>query len=84
MTTTKVSSKGQVIIPKALRESHKWTPGQELQVLEMGNGILLCPVSRMKPTDLDEVAGCLPSKGKAKSLADMENAISQGARARKV
>lgn len=78
MTTTKVSGKGQVIIPKSFRDSHIWSTGQELQVLEMGNGIFLCPPSNLESSQLDDVAGCLPCKGNTKSLADMERAIAQG------
>jgi bifunctional DNA-binding transcriptional regulator/antitoxin component of YhaV-PrlF toxin-antitoxin module len=29
METTKLSSKGQVIIPKAMRAAHHWDAGQE-------------------------------------------------------
>ena len=31
---TKVSTKGQVILAKAIRENHKWKPGTELNVEE--------------------------------------------------
>lgn len=45
METTKLSSKGQVIIPKHIRESHHWTAGLELQVIEFEGGILLLTLS---------------------------------------
>lgn len=41
MKTTRMSSKGQVIIPKALRETYGWEEGQELIAINMGDGILL-------------------------------------------
>jgi AbrB family looped-hinge helix DNA binding protein len=82
MTTTKLSSKGQVIIPKSVRSSRHWLAGQELQVLETGNGILLQPVSGFASVSLEEVAGSLKGSGKARSLADMERAIARGARER--
>ncbi|MCC5848651.1 MAG: AbrB/MazE/SpoVT family DNA-binding domain-containing protein [Verrucomicrobia bacterium] len=82
MDTTTLSSKGQVIIPKAIRTAYNWQSGQELQVLESGDGILLRPRSRFETSTLDEVAGSLPASGKPKSLKDMENAIAKGARER--
>jgi AbrB family looped-hinge helix DNA binding protein len=36
MQTTKLSSKGQVIIPKILRSRYKWNTGQELSVIDTG------------------------------------------------
>ena len=83
MTTTIVSSKGQVIIPKAVRETHHWEPGQELEVLELGNGVLLRPVSSFEPTSLQDVAGSLEIQGSARSLDDMNAAIQKGALGRK-
>lgn len=43
MTITRMSSQGQVIIPKALRDAHHWEEGQELIAIDMGDGILLKP-----------------------------------------
>lgn len=75
METTKVSSKGQVIIPKALREAHHWEVGTELLVVDTGDGVLL----RLKPsftsTTLDEVAGCLRLTGTAPSTEEIDAAI---------
>jgi AbrB family looped-hinge helix DNA binding protein len=78
MKTTKMSSKGQVIIPKALREIHHWEEGQELIAIDMGDGILLKPKKPFPETTLDQVVGCLKYQGTPKSLEDMEDAIRQG------
>lgn len=83
MTRTIVSNKGQVIIPKAVRETHHWEPGQELEVLEIGNGVLLRPVSNFAPTSLEDVAGSLTIQGNARSLDDMNAAIQKGTEDRK-
>lgn len=80
MTTTILSSKGQVIIPKAIRTAHAWHEGQKLQVLETGGGILLRPTSGFQPTELDQVAGCLHYTGPSKRLEDMNEAVAMGAR----
>lgn len=78
MEITKLSSKGQVIIPKALREAHNWEVGQEFIAIDMGNGILLKPKKPFPETTLDDVAGCLKYQGTPQTLEDMENAICKG------
>ena len=80
METTKLSSKGQVIIPKTLRVAHRWEPGLELVAVDMGDGILLRPKTPFAETRLDEVAGNLRFTGKAKSIDEMEAAVRQGVR----
>jgi AbrB family looped-hinge helix DNA binding protein len=82
MTTTKISSKGQVIIPKSVRAAHHWESGQELEVVDLGDGVLLKPKSPFPETRLDEVGGCLPYKGKAKTQQEMDKAIAQGVKER--
>ena len=80
METTKLSSKGQVVIPKSLRVAHHWEVGQELVVVDVGDGILFKPKSPFKETNLNEVASSLKFKGKTKSLEDMDEAIRKGVR----
>jgi AbrB family looped-hinge helix DNA binding protein len=78
MESTKLSSKGQVIIPKAIRDAHHWQVGQELIVIETENGVLLQPKQPFEQTSLEEVAGCLHYKGKPKTLKELDNAIALG------
>ena len=78
MATTKLSSKGQLIIPKPLRDIHHWQPGQTLEVIDTGDGLLLKPESPFPETTLEMVAGSLKYEGEAKSLAQMEEAIRKG------
>ncbi|MCG8380601.1 MAG: AbrB/MazE/SpoVT family DNA-binding domain-containing protein [Gammaproteobacteria bacterium] len=80
METTKLSSKGQVIIPKHIRESHHWDTGLELQVIEFDGGILLKPKSAFVQTTIAEVAGCLHYTGPAKTDSDIESAMAQAAK----
>ena len=75
MNTTKLSSKGQVIIPKPIRMAHQWDVGQELIVIDTGDGVLLKPKTPFQETSIDEVAACLKYSGKTKTLEDMEQAI---------
>jgi AbrB family looped-hinge helix DNA binding protein len=78
MEITRLSSKGQIIIPKAMRTAHQWEAGQELVAIDVGDGILLKPKKPFPETTLDQVAGSLKYAGKPKSLEEMEDAIRQG------
>jgi len=80
MPTTVLSSKGQVIIPKLIRDARRWAPGQRLEVIDDGESIILKPVNHFPPTTLTEVSGCLDYQGRAKTMAEMEEAIATGAR----
>jgi AbrB family looped-hinge helix DNA binding protein len=46
MATTTVSSKGQVVIPRHLREKHRLTSGVRLQISETDEGLVLSPIRR--------------------------------------
>ncbi len=78
METTKLSSKGQIIIPKFFRDAYRWSVGQEFIVLDTGEGILLKVKKPFAPAQLDDVAGCLNYSGEAKTLDQMEDAIRKG------
>lgn len=83
MERTRLSSKGQVILPKAVRAAHRWKPGTEFVVENTDDGVLLRPSKPFGTTRLDEVRGCTGYRGKPKTLKDMERAIAVGARARR-
>ncbi len=78
--TTRLSSKGQIVLPKRLRQAHRWQPGQEFAVIETEEGILLRPTSPFPETTIDEVAACLRYQGRPRTLEEMEQAIEEGAK----
>lgn len=82
MNTTKLSSKGQIIIPKPLRTAHHWEVGQELVAINFGDGILLKPKKPFEETNIEDVAGILKFKGKAKTFDEMNEAIAEGIKAK--
>lgn len=82
MEKTRLSHKGQVVIPHRVREEFGWEPGVEFAVEAIEGGIALRPIKAFKPTTVDEVFGCLHYKGPKKSLKDMEEGIRKGARER--
>lgn len=82
METTRLSSRGQVNIPKALRGRLHLQPGQEFTIESTTDGALLLRPAKPRSSEvtLDEVAGCLRYVGPAKTLEEMDAAIAQGAR----
>jgi AbrB family looped-hinge helix DNA binding protein len=75
METTRLSSKGQIILPKTVRDEHHWAPGTDFTVEDTGDGVLLRPLRTRPPTRLQDLAGCLRVKGEARSLEEMDAAI---------
>jgi bifunctional DNA-binding transcriptional regulator/antitoxin component of YhaV-PrlF toxin-antitoxin module len=78
MNTIKLSGNGQVSLPEEVIANHRWHEGQEFVVFNVGNGILLRPKVVFPQTKIEDVAGCLAYKGKAKTLDEMEAAIVAG------
>ena len=81
MDSIKLSSKGQVIIPKHIRSTYHWETGQELIVIDTGDGILLKPKAPFPESTLSEVAGCLLYAGTPKTIDEMDEAIAKGLKA---
>ena len=77
METTKLSSKGQIIVPKSLREAHRWKPGQEFVVVDTDEGILLKPKQVFEPTQLEDIVNRPPYQGKPKTIEQMNAAIDE-------
>jgi len=76
METVKMSSKGQIVIPKELREAQRITPGMEFVVSTVGDEIRLRPAPLFAPSTHAQAAGCLRRKGrKAPSDTAMNEAI---------
>lgn len=80
--TTTVSTKGQVILPKAIRDRRQWVAGTALFVEETPDGVLLRAVPAFPATRPEDVFGSLPYDGPPKSLADMDAAIAAEAKRR--
>jgi AbrB family looped-hinge helix DNA binding protein len=72
---TVVSTKGQVILPKSIRQHRHWDPGTRLVVEETPEGVLLKAAPVFAPTRPDDVYGSLPYQGPPKTLEDMEASI---------
>ena len=80
--TTVISTKGQVILPKAIRDQRDWTPGTRLIVEETPDGVLLRATSAFSRTTVETVFGSLRHGGPALSLDEMDAAIAKDAKLR--
>jgi len=83
METTRLSSKGQVILPKSIRTAHRWEPGVEFSVEDVAEGVLLRLIKPQQTTRLEDVVGCIPYHGPAKTMEEMDAAIAAGIRERR-
>jgi AbrB family looped-hinge helix DNA binding protein len=82
--TTTLSTKGQVILPKAVRQQRHWEAGTRLIVEDTPEGVLLKAAPVFRPTDPKEAFRSLAFVGKPKSLEDMEAGIMNEAKRRYV
>ena len=80
--TTTVSSKGQVVLPKAIRQALRWEAGMQLAVENTSEGVLLKALPAFAETRPEDVFGCLAYEGAPRSLADMEAGVLAEARRR--
>ena len=80
--TTTVSTKGQVILPKAIRQKRRWDAGTQLTVQDLDDGVLLKAAPAFPTTSPKEVFGILPAPGRAKTLEEMAAGIVAEARRR--
>lgn len=80
--TTIISTKGQVILPKAVRDQRHWPAGTRLTVEDTPEGVLLKPVPVFPESSVDAVFGSLHYQGPALSIEDMDEAVSREAKRR--
>ena len=80
--TTTVSTKGQVILPKAIRQRRDWPAGTRLIVEDTPDGVLLRQAPAFAVTDAANVFGMLPANGRPKTLEEMDAAVLAEARRR--
>ncbi|WP_293903856.1 AbrB family transcriptional regulator [Phenylobacterium sp.] len=77
--TTVLSTKGQVILPKAIRERRNWAAGTKLVVEDTDDGVLLRSEPLFKPTTVEEVFGMLKYDGPPISVEEMNAAVLRAA-----
>ena len=80
--TTTLSTKGQVILPKAIRQKRNWRPGARLIVEDTSEGVLLKAAPLFAPTAIEAVFGALAYSGRPKTIEEMDATILAEARRR--
>jgi AbrB family looped-hinge helix DNA binding protein len=79
VASTRLSTKGQVVLPREVREALNWTPGTELQIDRKGNSVTLSPKAAVPRKDLKakDVFGVLKWDGEPASIADMNAGVDE-------
>jgi AbrB family looped-hinge helix DNA binding protein len=79
---TIVSTKGQVILPKSIRDRCQRDAGTRLIVENTPEGVLLEPEPLFPRTTVDELFGCLKYDGPLISVQEMHEGVLREARRR--
>lgn len=75
METVKLSSKGQFILPKSIRDRHHWEAGTEFVIIDRGAELIIKPTKVFLPTELESPDTPSVYSGKPLSLEEMERAV---------
>lgn len=73
---TRISAKGQVVIPKDLRERLRWYPGTPLEVIEREGAVTLQQVKRhnpFPPTTVEDLRRWPAYQGTPKSVEEISS-----------
>jgi len=76
MSTSTLTSKGQVTVPKEIRDRLGLRPGHQLSFEIEPDGRL---VVRVKTVELSSLAGMLRRRGRKRTLRELEEAVGRGA-----
>jgi AbrB family looped-hinge helix DNA binding protein len=81
MLETTLSSKGQVVIPKELRDARQWHVGMSLTVEAVPQGLLIRPSKKplFPVTTIEDVMGCARYNGPKLSEAEIAKRLKAAA-----
>lgn len=61
--SVRLSSKGQLVIPRSIRERLQWRAGMELRIIPTGNGVTLWPKQEKSGKRMEALRGSLGYTG---------------------
>lgn len=80
----RLSTKGQVVLPKSIRQRHNWQAGAALVIEDTPDGVLLKQAPLFPPTRVEDVSGMLKYRGAPKTIEEMDAGVLAEARQRHV
>ena len=75
METVRLSSKGQFVLPKAIRDLHNWGTGTELVILERDSDVIIRAARPFAETVLEPADAPSVYTGAPLTIEDMDQAI---------
>ena len=75
METVVLSSKGQFVLPKTIRDRHHWDAGTEFMVIDRGDEVVLKPVKPFAETSFESPNMPPLYAGPPLTLKDMDRAV---------
>jgi AbrB family looped-hinge helix DNA binding protein len=83
MESVALSSKGQFVLPKAIRDRHHWLAGTRLVVIDRGDEVVLKAAEPFAASAFESPETASVYTGKPLSLLDMDHAVAAEAGKRK-
>jgi len=79
MKAVALSSKGQLIVPKTIRNRHNWKTGTRLLVIDRGNEVVIKSSAPFEATSFESPDSPSVYQGQPLTLDDMERAVADEA-----
>ena len=79
MESVALSSKGQFVLPKAIRDRHHWQTGTRLVVIDRGDEVVIKSAEPFTTTAFESISAPSVYTGRTLSFADMDDAVADEA-----
>lgn len=76
--TITISSKGQIVIPKEIREALHWEPGMRLTLVSTATGVTIRPLPQKSGRRLEDLIGMLKHDGTPLSTEELCKPVDYG------
>ncbi|MFN0192092.1 MAG: AbrB/MazE/SpoVT family DNA-binding domain-containing protein [Aestuariivirga sp.] len=73
--TVRLSTKGQLILPKPIRQRRRWQAGTRLVVEDRPDGVLLTAAPAFAKTRSKDVFGSVKASGPPKTIEEMDAGV---------